>query len=179
MSQHPLRAIIAGMTFKRLAPFGLLALAACVPQPAAPPAPTPPPRPVERPAPPPPPPSANWMDAPQTPGEWSYGGGRASYGAAQGTVFSLNCDRGAGRITLARAGSAAGRVSMRVLTETTSRVLDAAPDGGNVAAVLPARDPLLDAMAFSKGRFAVEVAGLPTLYLPSWIEVSRVIEDCR
>jgi len=70
-------------------------------------------------------------------------------------------------------------VSMRVLTETTSRVLDAAPDGGSVAAVLPARDPLLDAMAFSKGRFAVEVAGLPTLYLPSWIEVSRVIEDCR
>ena len=47
------------------------------------------------------------------------------------------------------------------------------------AAGLPARDPLLDAMAFSKGRFAVEVAGLPTLYLPSWIEVSRVIEDCR
>ena len=44
---------------------------------------------------------------------------------------------------------------------------------------MPARDPLLDAMAFSKGRFALEVAGLPTLYVPSYPEVTRVIEDCR
>ncbi|MDG2003332.1 MAG: hypothetical protein P8J20_08375 [Novosphingobium sp.] len=48
-----------------------------------------------------------------------------------------------------------------------------------IAVTLPASDPLLDAMAFSRGRFAVETAGLPTLYVPSWPEVSRVIEDCR
>jgi hypothetical protein len=34
-------------------------------------------------------------------------------------------------------------------------------------------------MAYSRGRFAVEINGLPTLYLPSWAEVGRVIEDCR
>jgi hypothetical protein len=34
-------------------------------------------------------------------------------------------------------------------------------------------------MAFSRGRFAIETAGLPTLYVPSWPEVSRVVEDCR
>lgn len=45
--------------------------------------------------------------------------------------------------------------------------------------VLPANDPILDAMAFSKGRFAIETAGQQTLYLPSWPEVTRVIEDCR
>jgi len=58
----------------------------------------------------------------------------------------------------------------------------ASPVAGPPAALavsLAARDPLLDAMAFSRGRFAVETAGLPTLYVPSWTEVSRVIEDCR
>jgi hypothetical protein len=44
---------------------------------------------------------------------------------------------------------------------------------------VPAQDPLLDAMAFSKGRFAVESAGLATLYVPPYPEVTRVIEDCR
>jgi hypothetical protein len=34
-------------------------------------------------------------------------------------------------------------------------------------------------MALSKGRFAVEVDGEAPLYLPSYAEVSRVIEDCR
>ncbi|MGE5953581.1 MAG: hypothetical protein ACM308_08200 [Qipengyuania vulgaris] len=41
------------------------------------------------------------------------------------------------------------------------------------------KSPLLDAMALTKGRFAVETPGLPTLYLPAWAEVTRVIEDCR
>jgi len=34
-------------------------------------------------------------------------------------------------------------------------------------------------MAFSRGRFALETAGQETLYLPSWPEISRVVEDCR
>lgn len=120
------------------------------------------------------------MDAPRTPGNWSYLQGRAAYGQPGGAaLFTLTCDRGSGQITLARAGNAPSRVAMRVLTETASRTLNASPVGGNVAIALPARDSLLDAMAFSKGRFAVEVSGQPTLYLPSWIEVSRVIEDCR
>jgi len=38
---------------------------------------------------------------------------------------------------------------------------------------------LLDAMALARGRFAVEVAGYPALYLPNWAEVARVVEDCR
>ena len=39
--------------------------------------------------------------------------------------------------------------------------------------------PLLDAMAITRGRFAVEVEGEPGLYVPAWAEVTRVIEDCR
>ena len=58
----------------------------------------------------------------------------------------------------------------------------AGPAGGagpSQVATLSARDPLLDAIGFSRGRFAVEVAGLPDLILPTWAETERVVEDCR
>ena len=48
-----------------------------------------------------------------------------------------------------------------------------------VAVALTPRDPVLDAMAFSRGRFLVEQAGMPTLVVPAWAEVGRVTEDCR
>ena len=72
--------------------------------------------------------------------------------------------------------------TMTIRTETTTRSLQAPvdPEGQNMfAAVIPGRDPLLDAMALTKGRFALELADAPTLYLPAWAEVTRVIEDCR
>lgn len=120
------------------------------------------------------------MDMPRTPGDWSYRQGRATYTSPQGgAIFTMACDRSAGRITLLRAGVAGERTTMRIFTETASRSLDSAGGTAGVNASLTARDPLLDAMAFSKGRFAVEVPNAQTLYLPSWIEVSRVIEDCR
>ena len=70
----------------------------------------------------------------------------------------------------------------KLRAELMERGISAEPtesDRAWVRARVPARDPLLDAMAFSKGRFAVEVAGLPTLYVPSYPEVTRVVEDCR
>jgi hypothetical protein len=73
-------------------------------------------------------------------------------------------------------------VQMRVRAESGDRLLDAVPGGGQLptlVARLSAHDPFLDAIAFSKGRFAVEVQGLDPLYLPAWPEVTRVIEDCR
>ena len=93
--------------------------------------------------------------------------------------MTCNPDR---TITLSRAGRVNGMVPMRILTETATRILTAQNTGGQlpmVATTLNANDRLLDAMALSKGRFAVEVPGLPTLYIPSWAEVTRVIEDCR
>jgi hypothetical protein len=69
-----------------------------------------------------------------------------------------------------------------VRTEFMERGIAAQPaesDPAWIFARVPARDALLDAMAFSKGRFAVEVAGLQALYVPSYPEVTRVIEDCR
>ena len=48
-----------------------------------------------------------------------------------------------------------------------------------LAVDLPAHDSLLDAIAFSRGRFMIEVMGEAPLFLPAWPEISRVIDDCR
>ena len=44
---------------------------------------------------------------------------------------------------------------------------------------LPPNDPLLDQIAFSRGRFLVQVEGGPSLVVPAWPEFARVVEDCR
>ena len=65
---------------------------------------------------------------------------------------------------------------------TLTRAFTATPEAGpnpQLGLALVPRDAVLDAMGFSRGRFVIEVAGLPTLYLPAWPEVGRVIEDCR
>ena len=62
------------------------------------------------------------------------------------------------------------------------RAQPAAPssDGASDRATLAAADPLLDEMAFSRGRFLVQVgrAGR-TWSCPTWPELARVIEECR
>jgi len=172
-------------------------IAACVPAPDSTPPPTPAPTPTPTPTPvattaapapaPAPPPAENWIDRPRTPGDWSYraesDGGIALYGeSASETRFSIDCDRGANQVTLTRAGQVQGQASMTIRTETTDRALATRASGSGqptVVADIPARDPLLDAMAITRGRFAVEVPGLSTVYLPPWAEVTRVIEECR
>ena len=170
------------------------ALAACIP-PSPEPSPAPERTPaaqdavpeISLPAAGPDPAYANWMDAPRTPGDWSYsreaGGSVARYGEPQReTRFAMRCDRANGRIVLSRAAlNASGATTMTIRTETADRSLQAQPtrDPLEVMASVEIRDPLLDAMALTKGRFAVETAGDPNLYLPAWAEVTRVIEDCR
>ncbi len=126
------------------------------------------------------------MDAPATPGDWFYRpqppGSVASFGPPQSEAsLQLRCDPASGAIELARTGAATS-ATMTIRTETADRALTAQVVEGplpTTVARVQARDPLLDAMAFSKGRFAVEVAGLSPLYVPAWPEVTRVIEDCR
>ena len=129
----------------------------------------------------------NYLDAPQTPGTWRYennaSGPVAVFTSAGGSgEFIMTCDSARGQIGLWRAGTSATPRVMRILTETTTRtfqVVQAEDTNPYFTTTLAANDPLLDAMAITKGRFAVEVEGEPTLYLPAWVEVSRVIEDCR
>lgn len=168
-------------------------LAACVSAP--PPAPTPPP--VVRPAPtatptPTPPPVVqeprydNYLDAPQTVGAWAYDGRRnMSLAIFNGpdASFAIHCYPSARRIDLivSNQPTREGAI-MRIETETRSRDLPTTLGPGEVwaaIATLSPSDPLLDAMAITKGRFAVSLEQGRTLYLPAWVEVSRVIEDCR
>jgi hypothetical protein len=176
------------MTTKRLLALSLsAAVAACVPpapEPTPAPAPAPAPAPTPAPAPPPPalPAPNNWMDAPLTPGDWRYQAGAATFGEPDSqSGLILRCNRTAGTVSIERTGGAAA-TALTIRTETQDRSVAAMPAAGPPSALvaqLPARDALLDAMAFSKGRFAVEAAGLPPLYVPAYPEVTRVVEDCR
>ena len=147
------------------------------------PTPTATPRPVPPPPPAPPPRVNDWRDAPITPGTWRWRmEGSRSVARFGNDALVLSCNREAAAVTLIRPGAGEDQVPMTVQTSTLSRTLSAAAQPGPppmIALTLQARDSLLDAMAFSRGRFAIETAGLPTLYAPSWPEVSRVIEDCR
>ncbi len=163
---------VAGCSTPRLVPAPVPPVAAPAPRPT----PTPAPAPVY----------SSWMDVPATPGDWSYrrSGDRttASFGAAgAAAVFDIVCLDGQ-NIGLQRHAAPSPASAMTIRTETSTRTLAALHEAGSdstVSAKIGTRDPLLDAMAFSKGRFAIEVPGAAPLYLPSWPEVTRVIEDCR
>jgi hypothetical protein len=153
---------------------GLLAGCAVIPQPVPQVA-------AEQPAPQvaaPPPAPVDWRDAPLTPGRWSYvAAGEASearFGEPDAPVFVMRCDRAARRILLIRTGMITGTLSIR-----TSYALRSWPITTGGAVTLSASDRALDELAFTRGRFSVEMAGQATLAIPAWAEPSRLIEDCR
>lgn len=174
----------AGLTLATAA----LALAACAPAtppPAPAPAPVARPAPAPRPAPVPQAPvSDNWMDNPATPGDWRYAprgqGTEASFWSPAGAPMArLRCMADTRTVVLSLPVTGARVPLVTIRTETATRTLEAMPADREMTVSIAPGDPLLDAMALSKGRFAVESEGLPVLYLPSWAEVTRVIEDCR
>ena len=107
----------------------------------------------------------------------------ARYGTANSEVrFALACNPRAKTVQMMRYYPGTARTGpVTIRTETASRTINATPaaNGDALMVSLTARDALLDTMALTKGRFAVETPDSPTLYLPAWAEVSRVIEDCR
>ncbi|MEM7780516.1 MAG: hypothetical protein AAF697_09020 [Pseudomonadota bacterium] len=128
----------------------------------------------------------NYLDAPQTPGDWAYmletGEQAAAFVVPPGELaFFMMCEEGEVQLARAASSESLSPRAMSVTTESVTRQLTTAPMPNRplIVATLDARDPLLDAMAITKGRFAVELEGETTLYLPAWTEVSRVIEDCR
>ena len=163
----------------------LLLLPACVSAPDAPrpqqTAPRPTPAPSASTALPPPAP-VEWQYRPATPGTWSYrtegAGSAATFSSpASGTLLSVRCDPAAGRISFLRAG--AGQGSLTIRTSFGAVSWPATSSSSGIFAVRAASDTVLDQIAYSRGRFAVETQGLETLILPAWAELGRVIEDCR
>jgi len=176
----------------RISFLALLLLAGCVgapsPEPSPTPVPSPTPTPRPTPTPTPPPLSADWQDWPLTPGDWVYRkdvrGSLSLYGRTGADAdFLIRCDSAARRIYLSRAGTvpaAGAQMIVRTSAGTTAQpVRNTGGDSTYVAAELAPRDPLLDRIAFSRGRFVVQVPGLRDLVIPAWPEFTRVVEDCR
>jgi hypothetical protein len=180
-SRAPIALAAAALAMFTASCSGNRVIPAATPMPA--PRPALAPRPLAPPRTAPPPAALDWRDAPITPGDWSWSmAGGQSVARFAGGMLTLRCDRASGTVALLRAGGAAGSEPMTVTTTSGVRTLSATPESapGPVLAVrLRANDTLLDAMTFSRGRFMVQVPGLPPLYAPSWPEVGRVVEDCR
>ena len=130
-----------------------------------------------RPAPAPP---QDWRDAPLSPGEWHYHAAQARFGSS--VVLACTGAPGARSVTLSLlhepgAAPIAADSPVTITTNDAPRQIGAA--GPEAILTIAPHDPILDAMAFSRGRFLIEVAGQPPLILPARPEVARVIEDCR
>ena len=120
-------------------------------------------------------PPVNWRAAPLTAGTWVYraipGGSEAVFQTNLGPQFTVRCTLATRRVSFLRPGAAPGML-LRIMTTSSERTL---PVGNAVASF----DPVLDAIAFSRGRFAVAGAPAPMLIMPSWAEPARAIEYCR
>ena len=120
-------------------------------------------------------PMVDWRAAPVAQGSWVWrsfpGGSEAMFQAPTGVQLSVRCNLPARTVTIVRSGAVPGS-ALTVRTTSLARTLPP-------SATLGARDPLLDAMAFSRGRFSVEGGGAVRLIVPAWPEAARSIEDCR
>jgi hypothetical protein len=118
-------------------------------------------------------------------GSWGYapaaGGSSARFVDTSGTArLVIQCTMANRGVTIALT-SAAPAASLTVWTTSMTRALPARFEANatRVAAQLAANDPLLDAIAFSRGRIAVQMPGAVALVAPAAPEAARVIEDCR
>lgn len=174
------------------ATIALVAMLACcsaprvVPEAKAPPAPPAPPvAPVTA---QPPPVPTNWEDWPVTPGSWTYradsGGGAGLFAVpGEGARVVMRCDRASGQIIISRMAATThpgARMTIRTSYGATAWPVEMVAGGlPQVDARIPVADTGLDAIAYSRGRFTVEIPGVAPLVLPSWAEVGRAVEDCR
>ena len=107
---------------------------------------------------------------PITPGAWQYVPTATGSEARYGTALVIRCNRGSRLVQIEKVGSAGRPIA--IATSALSRELPA-------SGTLGANDRLLDAIAFSRGRFLISAGNGPILAVPSWPEAARSIEDCR
>ena len=118
-------------------------------------------------------------------GTWSYAltadGSEARFSDTAGAAqLWVHCTRATRRVTIAKAATAA-MPSLNIWTSSLSRSVAASFDAktGKLAIDVGAYDPLLDALANSRGRVGFTVGSQPPLVVPPWPEAAHVIEDCR
>jgi hypothetical protein len=122
-----------------------------------------------------PPAPADWRTRPLTAGTWTWrGSAEASetiFSDGRGPQLVIRCVRATRRVSFSRVG-AAPMAAMRIATTSSERLL-------GIGNMVLASDPLLDAIAFSRGRLWVNAAGSMPLVLRSAAEPARAVEDCR
>lgn len=173
------------MRFSRLPLAALFLVASCVAPPRQEPVSVPPPAPTPTPSPAPVQPK-DWRDWPLTAGAWRYQQEGASSSASFGVlgavpVLTMRCEMSSRQIVFVHsAARAAGQMTVRTTFGATRWPLQASPaNPAQFVAVRAGSDATLDQIAFSRGRFLIEVPGAAPLVLPTWAEITRVIEDCR
>ena len=101
--------------------------------------------------------------------------------------LTIRCVRATQRVTIAKPATAAAPF-MYVWTSSAVRSVPASfnPLTNRISIDVTSNDPLLDALAFSRGRIGVIVAQSAgaaaqsvQLIVPSRPEIARVVEDCR
>jgi hypothetical protein len=132
-----------------------------------------------------PPAAADFTYAIPLTGRWTFAqaadGSVATFLSASAMPqLTIRCARATRRVSIAKAGSVAVPF-LNVWTSTMTRGVPASfdPATARIAIQLAAYDPLLDALAFSRGRIAIYAANQPALVTPAWPEIARVVEDCR
>jgi len=118
-------------------------------------------------------------------GNWTYApapdGSAATFvNASALPQLTVRCVRATRRVSLSKPASVAVPF-LSVWTSTMTRSVPASFDPATARQTIqiPAYDPLLDALAVSRGRIAVYIPDKPALVVPAWPEVARVVEDCR
>ena len=130
------------------------------------------------------PPALDLSTATPIEGNWVYssaGSTEATFvNASAQAQLTIRCTVATRRVTISKPASGAAPL-LNIWTSAQTRNLPSSfnPATGMLSADLSAFDPLLDAIAFSRGRFGVSVTAQPTLVVPAWAEIARVIEDCR
>ncbi|QJB69433.1 hypothetical protein [Parasphingorhabdus halotolerans] len=167
--------------------FSLAACSTAQPEPTPAPAPAPVVQ-TSTPAPAQVPVSDDWTEWPIAPGTWVYRqddrGSIALFGPANAdATLTVRCDRDQRQIFLSRAGQATSgaQTTLRAssgLQSYPTRSTGSSSPYYSALALAPA-DYMLDRIAFSRGRFAVQTTGMQPLAIPVWAEFARVVEDCR
>jgi hypothetical protein len=129
--------------------------------------------------------ASNPVNSPAAAGSWTYtqvqGASDAIFRDSSGAPqLTVRCNRATRRVMFIRPASAAAP-TLQLWTSSDARSLAATYDQATarISAEVPAFDRLLDALAFSRARFAVGVPGGQPLVVPNWPEPTRAIEDCR
>ncbi|NUQ17745.1 MAG: hypothetical protein HOP95_04725 [Sphingomonas sp.] len=118
-------------------------------------------------------------------GNWVYAtasdGSSATFDNLSGQPqLTIRCTRSTRHVAILK-NSPIASPSLWIWTSSQTKTLPATYDAssGRVRVDVGAYDPLLDAIASSRGRIGFSTSGLAALVVPPWADVARVIEDCR